>query len=259
MAEARLKVYQTSHQISKKVCAAFAIGCNGELVSAMDVNLLPGDAAMYGILRGTEEIIKECEDNSRDYYYIDLGYFDRSTHTNNSYMGYYRVTKNANQCNIDKPATNEAVNRWENLNIKMKPWKKDGLSIVVCPLSRFVGEFLGIKPSEWLRQTIDEIVMYTDRPVILKPKDSDQTLAMTLKSAHCIVAYNSNVLVESVLNGIPVFNTGPSCVAPVGLSDLRKIENPITPNRGEWAANLAANQWTLNEMRNGKCWEDLNE
>ncbi len=246
----RVNVYRTANSISLSVCEAFAEGCNGKLVSAD--KLLPGPVATYGILRGTGEIIKECNEG---YYYIDLGYFTRSTHYNNDFTGYYRVTLDANQCNGTGNHSNE---RWRVLNIKMKPWRS-GKTIIICPLSKYVGNFLDISPSKWLRETVDEIIKHTDRPVIIKPKDSDQSLQQTLKDAHCIVAYNSNALVDAVLYGVPVFHMGPSCVEPVGSTDLSTIDNPVTPDREQWAYNLAGSQWTLEEMRSGKCWEELNE
>lgn len=243
----------TAHPISKKVCEAFAKGCDGRIVPP--VILLPGVAAMYGILRGTSDMIKECEKIKRDYFYIDLGYFERSIHYRGDYSGYYRVSKNLNQ---SAGSGNSGMERWNSLNIKMKPWRS-GEYIVICPLSKNVGTFLGISPQDWLKQTVEEIIKHTDKPITIKPKDSDQSLKMTLANAHCIVAYNSNALVDAVLEGVPVFYTGPSCVAPVGLSDLSKIDNPITPDREQWAANLAASQWTLEEMNSGLCWKDLNE
>ena len=248
-----LKVYQTDHSISQEVCNAFAQGANGQLLPA--ATLVSGNAAMYGILRGTGEIINECEEIGRDYYYIDHGYFDRSEHKMGDFTGSYRVELNANQCvgNGDHKG-----DRWHALNIRMDPWKK-GDTIIVCPLSKNVGTFLGIAPNDWMRDTIKEIVKHTDRPIEIKKKDSDLTIGTTLKGAHCVVAYNSFAMVEAILHGIPAFHTGPACVAPVALSDLSKIETPIYPERLQWASNLAYNQWTLEEMRNGTCWRMLNE
>lgn len=64
----------------------------------------------------------------------------------------------------------------------------------------------------------------------------------------------SNIAVDAVIAGIPVFCTGPCAGLTMGLSDLSKIESPVRPEREQWLYTLAANQWTFEEMKRGELW-----
>ena len=61
-----LKVIQTDHWINQKVTECFARGTNGKIVSIKDYIFNKTDIhATYGILRGTENVLKE----SKKFYY----------------------------------------------------------------------------------------------------------------------------------------------------------------------------------------------
>ena len=148
--------------------------------------------------------------------------------------------------------------RLETLGVFIKSWRKTGRNVIVCPISSAVGEFYGIKPSLWLKLVIEEIQRYTDRPVVIKPKDSDSTLWSVLLDAWCIVAYNSNAALEAIVNGVPAFVLGPAASRGMAETSLSKIETPKYPeNRELWLCGLSYQQWTLDEIRAGKCWEWL--
>lgn len=249
-----IKCYTTEHYISKIVMSAFAQGCNGQRVPP--TRLLSGDAALYGILRGTGEIIKECEKVGRTYWHLDHGYFN-SGH----FEGYYRVTKNGQQYIKSGEYSSD---RWDKQNIELQPWKKEGSHIVLCPLSRHVAHYLGIDSHKWLKETEAKLKENTDREIVIKPKDDVMSLEQVLHGAHAIVAYNSNALVDAIILGIPGFSTAPftalpSSTYPLGNTSLDNIENPEYRDREQWVYNLAYQQFTLNEMRTGEAWRILNE
>jgi hypothetical protein len=52
--------------------------------------------------------------------------------------------------------------------------------------------------------------------------------------------------------------TGASPARAMWNTSLRDIERPIFGERHAWLAVLAANQWTLDEMRAGTAWRALN-
>ncbi len=261
------RVYATEHIHSRVICNAFAEGCGGQIVPP--VKLLDGPAAMYGILRGTGDIMKKCQWVGRDFYYIDIGYF-RPGH----YGGYYRVTQNGMQ-KIFGPFENKGrTDRWEALNITIAPWRKTGRHILVCPLSGFVGSFLNIDPREWTRTVVNELSLYTDRPIIIRPKNPKLAsvhssniqnpsgfpvtdLEESLQDCWCLVTHSSKVAIEALIIGVPVIVLGESAAKPVSWS-LEHIEKPIWPVREWWANELAYNQWTLDEMRNGTAWDMIN-
>jgi hypothetical protein len=252
---AKVYVYRTKHFISKTICEAFAAGVpNSQLVPP--VALLDGEAATYGILRGSHEIINECFEQGRTLYYLDLGYIGRSNHQNGKFDGLYRVTRNAYQCNGFGSYPSD---RFTELGVELKPWKRKGKHIVVCPMSYNFSIHRGLDHKKWLKDTVAEIAKFTDKEIIIKPKSSDMTLDEALLDAHIIIGYDTNAMVDAVIAGVPAINLGPSAVSPVALQDLSRIESPIYPDRRQWAYNLTYNQWSLDEMRSGLCWQMLQE
>src|SRR3546814_146351 len=114
----------------------------------------------------------------------------------------------------------------------------------------------------WLKRVVGELRLHTDRPIVVrtKPRRAAHTpLSADLRDCWALVTFMSNSAVEAVLAGVPVFCTGTCAASRMGLSDLARIESPAYPGgRAQWAWNLAANQWTLDEMRAGEAWKVLN-
>jgi hypothetical protein len=244
------KVYITSHQASRVVSSAFAQGCNGQIVPAR--KLLDGSAVVYGILRGTGDIIKECSIVGREFFHIDHGYFCRQPKTG-IYAGYYRITRNALQ--VTTPP-DQPPDRFERLDVRLRPWRRTGSYVLVCPSSQIWGNYVGVDSKVWTDAVVREIALHTDRPIIIKQKD-EIPLKDALNEAWCVVVHSSNAAVDSVAAGIPAIVTGPSAVLPVCWG-WGNIEQPYWPDREQWAWNLAYNQFNLNEMRDGTAWRLLN-
>jgi hypothetical protein len=86
---------------------------------------------------------------------------------------------------------------------------------------------------------------------------SKTPLADDLRNCWALVTHSSNVAVDAVLMGIPVF-VAPTCpAAPVGNLDLAKLETPDMPDRARWFDSLMAQQFTVDEMRSGLAKEYL--
>jgi len=238
-------------ETSETLGNAFTQGCGGELKKSRFIG--PEPSAFYGVSKYTNVIYKAARDREQDYYYIDNGYF-RPGH----YNGYYRVTKNSPQHNGKGTADSS---RWDALDIKMTPWKLHGDYVLIVCQSRTYFELRGMRGQHFLYDTIAEISKYTDKPIIVRPKPTIRTksrpLEHDLKNAWCVVTYSSNVAVEAVIAGVPVFPLADCAASIMGLPSLSKIDNPIYPDRLQWAWNLAANQWTIKEIKSGKCWKDL--
>ena len=81
-----------------------------------------------------------------------------------------------------------------------------------------------------------------------------------LAGAHALVTHSSSTTVKALIEGVPVFCTGPCAAGPMGLADLARIEAPHYPeDREAWLRVLAANQWTRQEMADGTCWKQMTE
>jgi hypothetical protein len=87
-----------------------------------------------------------------------------------------------------------------------------------------------------------------------------------LDGACIVLAYNSNVLTQSVLQGIPSFcydqnsAAAPVCLTPDRLSHkgvkLRRVQKI---DREQWLYNLAYTQWSIAEIADGTAFKHLNQ
>ncbi len=243
--------YTTDHQHSKVIMSAFAEGCKGRIVPP--AQLLDGPAAMYGILRGTGEILKQCEWVQRDYYYLDHGYF-KAGH----YNGFYRVTKNGRQADLpDEREYRYPDDRFRKLGLPLAGWRKSGRHIVVIPLTGAVANFYGINPDQWLRTVTTELSRHTSRPIVVKPK-GDGDIRDSLKDCWALVTHSSNSAVDAIADGVPSVVLGESACEAVSWT-FEDLEKPWWPERECWVNALAYHQFTLDEMRNGTAWKILND
>jgi hypothetical protein len=268
-----LNVYCTGHKFSVLVCEAFAKG--GPFTIVPPAPLRPGDVFMYGALRGLLPTLRQAQREGRNYFYADNGYVLPGKTEQN----YFRITKNALQHDGSGKATVDGKWRATRLGITLKPWRKSGSHIVVCPPGHLFGATFGFSADAWIEKTVETLKQHTDREIRFrmkvswndakpldiirrgKPKTSVTTpLSEEIKDAWALVTHSSNAAVEAVVAGIPVFCTDQCGSSAMGLSDLSKIESPRTDgDRESWVAVLAANQWRLAEMRDGKAWRDLNQ
>lgn len=234
---------------SPRFAKAFARGCGGKLVT--DDRHVKGDIAMFGSPH-IWHVLNRAQAEGRNWIYGDHAYFRR--------FRFYRVTRNAYQHRGDGETSGV---RLRNLGVEIEPWKK-GRGVLVCPPDRAYAERHGFDASRWTRDVIDSIARHTDRPITIRAREGAERNPVTLRAAldgcHAMVTHHSNAAVEALCMGYPVFVTGECAARSMAETDLSKIETPRYPDdRNRWAAVLADNQWTMNEMRQGLAWRKLNE
>ena len=77
---------------------------------------------------------------------------------------------------------------------------------------------------------------------------------------YAMVTYNSNTMIASLTEGVPVFcDPQNSAAAPISETDFSKIESPKYGDRVALFSSLAYNNWTIDEMSNGTAWRMINE
>ena len=236
--------------ICKEFALAFSKGCGGHIYETANM-LQNGDVAMFGD-PATWGLLQDAIKDNRTWFYGDKAYFGRDR--------YYRITKNALQSDC---VGNKDVSRLHQLGITAKP-RKNGKKILICRQSAKFYDLQGINRDEWLRNTINTIRLYTDRPIEIRDKVvgsmTERLFARSLKDVHAVVVYTSVAGVQAAMQGVPCFATEKCASLAFGSGDLSTIENPVLPdNREELASVLANNQWTLDEIRNGTAWRMLNE
>lgn len=254
-----MNIYQTHGGKNKRISQAFAKGTGFPIVPPAP--LLPGDVFMYGALRGLLPTLHQAWAENRTWYYCDNGYFQRSKNRQHKVDGYFRITKNALQ--HDGTGSFSSC-RWGMLKWTIKPWRKDGSHILVCPPGELYGEIWGIDVVKWKQETLETLSRVTDRPIHVRERavrsDLSKPFLGALAGAWALVTDTSNAAVEAVVEGVPVFCTAKCAAFRMGLPDVSRIEDPIMPDdREQWAWNLGANQWNIEEMADGTCWRELNE
>ncbi|MDW3204578.1 MAG: hypothetical protein R8L07_03465 [Alphaproteobacteria bacterium] len=230
----------------KVLAPAFAEGCGGEIQRGGPWR--GGVAAFYGVKAETEAAWKAARDSAADWFYIDNAYFGRGS--------YFRITRNAIQ--HDGRGTADPA-RFLAHGLTIQEWRRRGDHILVCLQSdNFMMRTCGIDPASWRRGVATALAAHTDRPIVWREKDTARPLRDDFRRCWAVVTHTSNVAVEALLAGIPVFLTGPSAARAMGSGDLSRIEDPPMPDgRPAWAAVLAANQWSLPEIRSGRAWAAL--
>ncbi len=233
------------------VIRAFAQGIGADLRYAEDeTGPRPGVPVVWGVLRGSDDVIAHARAAGQYFFYVDHAYFERGHGRN------YRVTRNGYEAG---PIRRCPTDRIDALGIEMQPWGKGGREIIVCPPTEYFMKAHDC--ADWLEVTLATLKQTTDRPVIVRtkpqPGEASVPLPQALETAHALVAHSSNVAVEAVLLGTPVFVAPSSAAAPVGLTNLAQIEHPVRPNRDRWLAHLAYSQFSLAEMRDGSAWKML--
>ena len=221
------------------------------------------DTMIPAVLRGItkRKQMEGCRAAGRDFYYMDTGYFG-----NGKRKLYHRITKNDVQNFgpiIDRPGDRLKATGFQ-------PHKfYRGTNILLAPPSQKLLNLYDINLEEWLQQTQDEIKKHTDRPIVIRLKQSrstrlsDNTMEMALaQDVHCLVTFSSIAAGEALLLGKPAITLGPNAAAALCSQSLSEIENPKIPTLDEveaWARHIAYCQFTEVEMRNGTAWQILND
>lgn len=226
-----------------------------------------------GRMIGYKRIWDECQLKNKPVVVLEVGGIKRNETFKVGINGVNREADFANQPVDDK--------RWKKLNIELKPWQSTGNTIIICGQHHRSHQWRN-NPSMnlWFEQQINEIRKYTNRPILVRPHPrnpigldikkwknvsykppqrdyntiDDTDFKETLKHTWAVINYSSNPAMMAVFNGIPVFVSEQSLCYDVGNINISKINNPVMPNRNEWANKLAYTEWTTNEIKQGLPW-----
>jgi len=263
-------IHTTKPRTQRYVDAFISGSGRGKIYQFRDLKELPKEElTMYGILAGSGEVYKWCEKENRNFYFMDHGYFTNA----HDHPHWLRITKNKHCQNIlqERP-----TDRYEkHFKQDIKPWNK-GKKILVLPPTNAISNFFDA--TDWLDHTIKTLKQNTDREIEVREKPYNPTIEIdhvgatvkvdrptehkgniSWKDYHAMVTYNSNTLVASLANGVPVFCDPMCAAAPISETDFNKIETPKYGDRIALFSSLAYNNWTLQEMANGTAWRMLNE
>jgi hypothetical protein len=218
--------------------------------------------AVFGILRGTGDLIKKCLSTPQIFYYFDHAYTLGGRHGKSTYVDdkVYRITKNDYSLTFVDDLNDKDYERIEKYkkHIELKPWKKDGRYILVLAPSHHIEKYFNMP--DWVENTISYLKKFTKRDIIVRTKETNESLEKQLEEAYACVSLQSTGCIDAVLNGVPSFCDGMSCGQPVSHVDLSLIEKPFYVSdvrRKKWIDSLLANQFTLKEIENGTAYEKV--
>ena len=161
------------------------------------------------------------------------------------------------------------IDRFEQWGRKVKPWKTDGEYILICPSSETMTRVMhSMSVDSWVEMVRKDVTSHTNIPikVRLKPRKNgtsgpsvaDVSIEKDLEGAAALVTSGSITAIDALLEGVPVFTTKfESCPAAwCSNIDFAQLNNPIRFDREQLFANLAYKQYSIEEMRNGTCFEN---
>tara|TARA_B100001057_G_scaffold500652_1_gene616918 strand:- start:3846 stop:4676 length:831 start_codon:yes stop_codon:yes gene_type:complete len=264
----------TTKPRTQRYVDAFVQGTPGpyRVYNFRDLKDLPTeDITMYGILAGSGEVYKWCQKENKNFYFMDHGYFTNA-HDKPHWL---RITKNKH---CENKLLNVPADRYEN-NFKknLLPWNKNGKKILVLPPTNAIANFFGAE--NWLDDTLKILKSNTDREIDIREKPYNPTIAIdhvgatvkvdkptthsgqiNWKDYFACITYNSNTMIESFVNGVPVFcNEHNSSAKPIAETDFTLVETPKYEDRELLFHSLAYCNYTMEEMKNGTAWRILNE
>lgn len=248
----------------------FARGCGTKAISYEEFEYSSSKEPLVirGILK--KKLIKQCWQDGRDFFYIDTGYFgnERTSTNPNGWKYWHRIVKNDLQHGkiVARPD-----DRFRKFNKTINSWKKSGRKILIAAPDEKPCKFYGINREQWLKETVETIKKYTDRPVEIRERAKNRIDRIKHSTLHealdddvfALVTYNSVAATESVFYGIPAFTLAPTNAAsPVSSQDLSQIDSPYYPDADkvyQWACHLAYGQFHVSEMKDGSAWRILND
>lgn len=262
-----LTIYAPSNQPKSKAWEVF----NGvkkswpeQVVVANNTATEPMPNSMFwGFVNNNVNLVKTLEQRKHNFWFTDTPYFGRFNNNNlRPDNHYWRICKNGIHAQYIKMCKSD---RFDKFGIKLKTPDFKGKNVLVCPSSPGIHNYLD-RPN-WTKETVEQIKRYTDRPIIIRekprgrgtsgPSEAKVPLSEDLKNAWCLVTSCSIAAVEAMCMGIPVICDEKSFAKDVGGQELADIEDPYFVGCEDWLYSLAYQQFTPEEIENGKAVEIL--
>ena len=243
----------------------------------------------WGLAGNNIRNIKECEEQGKEWWYVDVGYLTdqivrypepKIVSRINTYFRIVRGGIHTTQFRVISP------DRWNILgkkakakgnpntpftgSIEFKGWRSTrGNHVLVAPSSPTVTYHVnGITQQEWIDQVTTEIKKHTDLPIRIrnKPRPGNQWwnahIHDDLNEAQCLVTNMSLSAIDAILHYTPVFCHNRNVAWPVASRDLKFIEKPFKPGAktvNEWLQMMCYNQFNLDEIEDGTAYATLQE
>ena len=202
---------------------------------------------------------------------IDTGFIKNKRSDENDLNRYMQIGYDGIKRNAKCYNQNSSQDRWKALEIPMKDWREEGEHILILGQHEIGISTQHVDVVDWWEDVISRLGSVTKKTIKFRPHPNQtkfpkgnyelttgKTMEEDLSNCWCAVARTTNGAVDAIINGVPVFTPDEACMAYcVASHQLLKVENPVTPDRTQWAANLAYAQWSIEEMKQGLPWKHL--
>lgn len=249
-----------------------------EIRAVKDYNGPDGDAGiMCGMVK--DDLIQSHKRANKPFLYIDKGYKrERSEWNGDALSAWWRAIWNNTHPTEYLNDITRPSDRWDKLEHELKD-RNDGETILIAGSSKKYHLAHGLlHPTLWTQNLIAALRVYTDRPIVYRPKPSwrdaekikgaefdfglKRSIQSRVEEAHCVVTHGSMASVEAICAGTPVLTIGHSVARPIGSTLITEIEDPFWADkqtRKQWAANLAYFHWSPLELNDGTAWQYIKE
>ncbi len=238
------------------------LGFKCKLIKSSSENLSEYDFVVVWSMKST--LGAKCLEIGKPLLVMEHGYIgDRTT---NIAIGWNEINGHADFCygNMDG-------SRAKKLKPYMKPWKKTGNKILL--LGQTTGDHtlkdMDYRLESFYPDMAKKLMKAYDMPVEFRSHplwkcktppwlelSEGKSLEEDLEDAWLAVAWSSNSLVDAVLSGTPILACNNMSMAyDLGIHEVG--ETPTTPDRTNWLNQIANSQWTIEEIRQGKFWDNL--
>lgn len=236
---------------SPRFANAFAHGCKvARIITVPTFAKIEGPIALFGSPLAWNQI-EAAQADGRDWYYGDHAFLGPRGSS-------YRIARSEFQYT----GTNvlDGRKRFSALKMKIQPWRKAGRDVLVCPAPAVHAALMGFDGLKLEQEMLATLAQHTDRPLVVRYKATSSTpIELALANAWAVVTYHSNVAIQALMVGVPVFIVCPwATTKRMGKSNLAEIESPYYPDdRDAFFQTLAGHQWTMDEISNGLAWRAL--
>lgn len=269
--ERMVRFYLSQYPQENEVIKALHDGCDEEkeLVTLGDYQ--PSEVAVVmGVYKKAVpasfkrgRVIAEQKKRGLDCLILETGYIHRGDGPGNFYaLGWNGLNGRADFRNLNSPP-----DRAGKLGVELKP-RAYGERIVLCGQVPHDASLDFSNHTQWLLEAAENIQALCGREIIFRPHPKallpniagcrysvKKPLLEDLGGAHCLVTFNSNSGVESLIEGVPVFAFDRGAMYyELANKTWLSLDNPELPDRTQWLNDIAFAQWTPAEMRSGEAW-----
>lgn len=259
---------------------------HGDTVEVKEIRDYAGPEGDGGIIVGVvkREVLWDHQRQGVNCIYLDKGFTrERAIWQGDNLPGWWRMCINAvhptdYMMRHKWPFDRMAEQFWRGRPPKQREQQPTDHILIAGSSAKFHHTMGLPHPTLWAGAVIDSIRLYSDLPIVYRPKPSwadaepvdgarfdhgqKTSIEGVLKDTRCMVTYGSIASVDAIMAGVPCIVLGNAPARPVSADGLEALTEPYWASddqRLAWAANLAYSQFKPKEISDGTAWGIIRE